>query len=735
MSETQSKETSDLGRGDTSSISAEPTEPVSSVKSGEENSSSPSGEKAAPADPVQSPVMEDRGQTDKSAENTNSYASSPAAAQTDEPFKSKWDEIFKGCAKIGPLYLLLFLCLMIWPDYWHAKQAAFCPPEFRSVTAYLHCIQDGSWIAPMALDNGHWAIPQWPLFYMFIGLLAYIPGLVEAGLLIPIACASSAAIALVGAYFFTHAAGFGATASFAAGLILFCAPIFAPLHHFFGPVTLASGLMLFSLAFFCRGWRANHSWISLPLAFIFAALAGLCGGVLYIAVPFIGSLFYLIWQGRYRRGQSLDAIAGFLLMLIIIGSWMIAISLGKYPENYMRLLVADSVRFSWPPQHYWYLAFIAGALGVLPWTLEIFGVSWFRVLKDSIKSFGASRRDNGSALMWIALVLACCFSLFIPHTPLAAITIACLLAPLFGKAFVRMPAAGNRFFFLLASIFTLLVGCLLLALHFDASSIFNLLPVKPPAIAEIEIPKLAAIIYIGVTCILGGLGGLFFVRRARGGGGMIYASLVTVIIGQIALFMLAPDLQNNPRLPLKKLDAIVQEVEAAKLRVIPDLPMPTEPNPQVTAPEAVAPAPESATSEPGQPAESTSPEALPPAETQTLPDSPDASVQPESSLMIPSQGSQDSSSQENMPALPPGMEDHQANPETSGQSAGETPMSVPEAAGAEKEGDITENPAAGIPMTLPDAIEVPETGKEEVKNIEEHPKPEVSQQTPQVHAQ
>lgn len=702
MNENQNKETpvTEQNVQDTSSMSEQHVDDASAVTG---NSSGGQHETAS--------SLEYGGYAHASAGETpepedDAYETVPAKVEDGQPpFISKWSDAFNSFAKIGPLYLLAFLCFMIWPDYWHAHEAAFCPPEIQSVTAYLHCIQDSSWLAPMALENGGWTVPQWPLFYMFIGLLAYIPGIVDAGWLTPLACATSAAIALVGAFFFTHAAGFGVRAAFAAGLILLCAPIFAPLHHFFGPMTLATGLMLFALAFFCRGWRANHAWISLPLAFIFTALAGLCGGVLYVVIPLVGSLIYLIWQGRYKRGQTLDAIVGFLLFLIIIGCWMVAISLGTYPSDYLRKLFADSIQFSWPPQRHWFLALIGGAVGVLPWLLIVFGVSWFRVLKDGIKSFGASRHANGSALMWISLVLACCASLFVPHTPLAAITIAALLAPLLGKAFIRMSPAGNRFFFLLASLFTIFVGGLFIALHFEKSRdfIFSLLPIKPPAVAGPELQNLDAIMILGGVCILAGLCGLFFVRRPRGGGGMIYASIVTVIIGQIALFMIAPALQDNPRLPLKKLDAIVQEVEAAKLvpqapQTVPDLPVPSH-----DLPPAATPQPENDVPEPVAP---------PP----TIPDAPETPVQDQENrqeTMTPEM--------QTVPANPENAPAGTVEPGTSQpEQTGEIPQvenPVPSAPELPQEMTIPsapEVPEAGIPVTLPDAIEVPQSGKVEI---------------------
>lgn len=574
-------------------------------------------------------LSENAGGGAEAAGGASGAPDAPGRFGPEEGFHSKWAAAFDALAKIGPLYILAFICLMVWPDYWQKGTELFCPPEIRSVTAFLHCVQESSWLAPTALDNGAWALPQWPLFYIFTGLLALIPGLAEANYLIPLATALAAAIAALGAFFFTHAAGFGSRAAFASALVLLCAPIFAPMHHFFGPVTLAAGLMLFSLAFFCRGWRAERAYASLPLAFICAGLAGLAGGVLYIAVPFIGSFFYLIWQGRYRRGQALDAIIGFLLMLALIGAWIGAVVLGNYPDFYLPGLFKDSLSLAWPPQPLWFLAFILCLVGSMPWTLSVFGVSWIRVLKDSPKSFSSSRRENGSALMWISLVLACCLSLFTPHLPIMGISLAALAAPLIGKALIRLSPAGNRFFYFLASLFVILAGCLLLALHFEASQkiVFESLPITLPSYVLGELQELSAVAIIGGVLILAGILGFFFARRSRGGGGMLYASVVAIVICQIVLFMIAPRLHDNPALPLKTMSAIAAEVEKAQAAV----PEPAASAP-APAPTGLPPAPPQPAIEPPAPPASALPDPTAPAApalpVQPAPEAPAAQDQP-----------------------------------------------------------------------------------------------------------
>lgn len=511
-----------------------------------------------------SPNMDHDEPVNESSAGEAPQASPPADAEASVN-PGMWGNIFNGCAKGGPIFLFVILCLIAWPNFWHPEQGLFCPAEQKYISAFLNCIGNASWLTPMALADGGWTLPQWPLFYWFTGLLAVIPGVVEGNFLLPLSGAVSAGLALWGVWFATHTTGFGLKGALAAGIILICSPLFAPLPHFVGPVVLAAAFMLFAIGFFHRGWKSEYSWLSLPAAFIFTAFAGMCGGVFFFAIPLIASFFFLIWQGKFSRAQKIDALSGFILMLILIGLWLGTIMLGDYPASYLPALFSGCINFTEPFSAAWWLPMAIAAAGIMPWLLMVLCVSWFRILGKSVSSLAASRRENGSAMLWICLVLACCFSLFIPQKQFAAIAILCLAAPLLGKAFVRLSPIGNRAFFLLASLALICAGLAIVAgsLEFSQGWLFALLHFTPDAAIRKMLLASTAFPVIGGICIAGGLFGFFFSKRCRQGGGLVYASLLLVILTQPALLMVVPDLGTLQESRLETFLTIKNKVDKA----------------------------------------------------------------------------------------------------------------------------------------------------------------------------
>lgn len=567
-----------------------------------------------------------------------------AEEMADQGHYGALDGLFRGLAKIAPVALLLVLAAMTWPMFLEPGKGVYCPAEIKSLSAFIHCIASNSWLAPTGLENGAFSLPLWPVFSLTLGLFAFIPGLVDTGLLLPVATFSCAFLAAFAVWALALAAGFGGRAAFAAGIIILATPIFAPLPHFMGPAALAAALMLLALAFFNCGWRSETAFISLPLAFIFTALAGLCGGLLHFAVPLIASLFFLIWRGNLRRAQRLDAIFGFILMLAVLGVWLGMLMLDDSKSAYLTTLLHGSYRYAMPIPLKWLLPIIVGLLGVLPWLLAIFGVSWFHVLARSAKSLGASRHENGSALVWIALILALVGSVFVPAFHLSAIVIACLAAVLLGKAFIHFSHGGNRFFFLLASVFMILAGVLLNALTYPESQnlILSYLPAKLP------VPDLPALLLnlsglqiMGYICIGGGILGLLFVRRYKASGGLVLAAVILIALCQPARLMLVPELAAHAGTPLVSYAAVEKQalsvltpkpVETAK----PAEAAPVAPEAAADSPTAAQEAPQPAPQDSAQKPEAVSPVAPDAAKAPQAPDAPAVSQQaPEAGAASP----------------------------------------------------------------------------------------------------
>lgn len=641
---------------------------------------------------------------DASSEEKSDYLSTGATEHEEKekaPSLGRFNACFDGLSKIGPLALLLALLCMAWPIFWAPDNNLYCPAEIRSLTAFLHSVATGSWYAPTGLENGSWTAAQWPVFTWCAALLALSPSLVASGYLLPTTSFLCTFFAVLGVWCLASAAGFGYRAAFAAALILLCTPIFAPLPNFVGPATVSAGFFLFALAFFCRGWRHDASWFSLPTAFVFTALAGMSGGWLLFIVPLLGSFCFLIWQGTLRRAHRADAIFGYILMLAIIGCWLIIVSMDSGNKEYLSLLFDTSWRTDWTNSK-WFLPAIAGILGTAPWILMIFGVSWGRVCSHAGRTLAASRHSNASALVWICLTLALPIAFFMPWFHPAAVTIACLACVLLGKAAVKLGSSGSRFFYLLASLCLILAGCVILCLSFKSTQalVLDMLPALPvPQLGE-KLLTLTTLPFIGGIVLLGGLIALMFVKRFSGSGPLIYGICLVIILCQPSRLTLVGELAAMPGSPLVPFSAIQAQVDQALA------PAPTQPDYQPPAPpanpEPESPVPASPPMEPIQPATPAIPQfkapeaptAPEPAEQERSPDSgeaaPDLPEQP-----VPSPG------QEPKPEVSTEQPLQQAPEESSSTPAGLPAPAIP----PEIPGDtpVSQEDPAIVPENTPPA--------------------------------
>lgn len=591
----------------------------------------------------------------------------PGQVVPGEARPDKCRRIFHALSHVGPLVLLLALAAQVWPDFWHAWRgnALYCPAEGGSIAAFFRAVADGSWLTPGSAGGA-----QWPVFIWFMGALAPLPvqAFDKPDLLFPLAGFLGAALALLATWGMARAAGFGPQAALASGLILLCAPLFAPLGHFTGPAALAASLLLLSLLCFCRGWQARRAWLSLPAAFVLAGLAGLAGGPFHLFLPLAASLCFLLWRGDLRRAQSLDALAGFVLLLLVLGGWFAAVLLGT-DNGQLRPLLEGALQSPWPLAPLWWFPAALAAVGLVPWLLLVFGVSWFRVLGQCGSTLGASRRSGGVALLWISLVLGLLFSLCIPAARCQGVAVAlvCVAAPLLGKAFLRLPPLGSRLFFLLVALLLLVAGLILLGLGFEFSQawVLRLSPVSVDARWRELLLGLNGLPVAGLVCLLAAVVMTRFVRRDHGGGELVAATLMSILLAQPASLMIAPELGAMPDARLAPLSAIREAALASPAAApVPGIvPLPGAPLPHDGTAPGLTPPPVPQGAEP----------ALPPA------------------------AAQEPAAQE--PAAPP----------VSGQSEG-APLAAPEAAPVP--GTAGDAPAEGGPAPVPDAAPrtVPGTG-------------------------
>ncbi|MDE7240754.1 hypothetical protein, partial [Desulfovibrio sp.] len=475
------------------------------------------------------------------------------------------ERVFRFLSRLGPLFLLVILAAQVWPDFWHALSGngLYCPAEARNIEAFFLSMAQSSWLTP-----GTDGVAHWPFFTWFMGMLAPLPVMLTGSPdpLFPLAGALATALALLAVWGLARVAGFGARAALAAGLLLLAAPLFAPLGHFTGPAALAAALMVFSLVCFCRGWQTEHAWCSLPAGFALSGLAGLTGGPFFLAVPLAASLCFLIWRGGFRRAQALDAVVGFLLLLLLVGAWLAAIMLGEDDGGYLAQLFGNAAQKPWPLPGRWWLAACVAGLGLVPWILSLFGVSWFRVLREAPRDLGASRRSGGAALIWSALVFGLVITPCIPsgQAQVIAVALACIAAPLLGKAILALPRLSGHLLYACAALLLLAAGIVLLGASFELTqgALAGLSPVSLDGQILAALRDMPGLPVLGGVCLLGAVIMCRFVRGEHGGGGLVAASVISVLLAQPATLLLAPELGTVPALGLAGLPAIQKAAQA-----------------------------------------------------------------------------------------------------------------------------------------------------------------------------
>lgn len=538
----------------------------------------------------------------------------PAAAPVAVLEAGPAQKAFAVLAKMGPLALLLLLACQLWPTF--LTGGLYCPPEMKLMDTVREALASGQWFAP--LHNGD---AQLPVFVWMLAALDLVARMVPqlSAFVWPAGAALGGLACLWGTWALSRAAGFGPQAALASGLILLSSLLFPQLAHFMGPQGLATGLCLLSMAFFCMGWKKEHAWISLPLAFLTSGLAALTGGLVFLILPLLTSLVHLFWTWRIRRAQRLDALAGFLLLLLLGTLWAAAIIFWVQAEGYAQAVSGKFISLPWPLPAFWWLAPALAVFGLLPWLFVVTGVNWGRVFATSWKTLRASRKENsGSSFLWIALFFSLPLSLL--GSGLAGATPAlCLLAILLGRALVRMGSLGSKFFYLVIALLFLHAGMLLAALHFPVALewLRTSTSLAIPQQYEALLTSLDALPVLGGLCIVFAVLLARFTRRAWPGGSLLVCTLFAILLAQPAHLWLAPQLAGHAELKL----AAAQPLNAAA----PAAPAAVEESAAPAVPEAAAEtaAPETPAADAAAAEAAPAPEAAAPAEAAQAPETPE----------------------------------------------------------------------------------------------------------------
>ena len=456
-------------------------------------------------------------------------------------------QLFQRLAVAGPLALLVLLAVQIWPIF--LTGGRFCPAEWPSVLAALTSLSDGQWLCPSGPQGAQLPL----LFWLMSGLhQLLLPAGLSDLLLFPVTSALCGALALLATWLLSRATGNDRESALAAGLMLLCSLLFPFFAHFMGPPPLATALTLLSLACLCRGWQSASTSLLLPLGFVLAGLAGLTGGLAYMALPPLTSLVWLLWRLRLGRAQRLDAVIGFLLMLLVIAVWLLALIILVEADTYLQSVVRQFWHWPFPLSGKWWLPLAAGVLGMGPWLALIPFVSWTRVLRQAPHALAASRHENcGASFLWIALILSAVLSLLAPGLSGSG-PLLCLLAILLSRALLRLSDLGSRIFYLVVALLFLHAGMALTACGFGVTLdwLVNFTSLKLTPEQQQVVLKLSGLPVLGILGILCAVTVTRLVRRSWPGGALLVCTLLACLLAQPAHLLLSPQLGAQASMPL-----------------------------------------------------------------------------------------------------------------------------------------------------------------------------------------
>ncbi|MDO4840045.1 MAG: hypothetical protein Q3990_05155, partial [Desulfovibrionaceae bacterium] len=359
--------------------------------------------------------------------------------------------LFQGLAKVAPLSLLIILAMVCWMPL--LTTDLLCPAEADNARVLLA----GQGLSLLPHAGSHVLMPV----YGWLGsALASIP-LASPVQFLPLAGFAGAAVCLIGLCILAAALKMGRQVMFGAGLLLFCLPIFLGMANFVGPIPFACGISMIAMALLCRAWMKESDLACMVLGNVLAVCATLSGGLYYGLVPVVTGFIFALWRGDIARLRKKDALAGFIVFVALHLLWLGALILFGDKAITSDMVLASLIGVPYAAVFCDSITRIV--LCFLPFLLILLAVSWPKIFRNLAKDIKASRKENGSAYLWIALVLSFVFSCFAAHAFDIFLTL-CLLALLTARALLKLSVFGVRSFFILTGILLLGTTLGLLAL-------------------------------------------------------------------------------------------------------------------------------------------------------------------------------------------------------------------------------------------------------------------------------
>lgn len=418
-----------------------------------------SSSEAAPEDEIRleldasAPVRKD-----EDTAQTDALSAAPAATCPAGPL----GRIFDALSHAGLLVLLVLCALMTCAEVLQIRDLWFSD-EVRLADVFLH-LHQGDWLT-LTL-NGVPYPDKPPLYFWAMQALSLIPG-ISVPMAVFLAAAVSHALFTVSVWVLARGTGHDRCTALAAGLLTLCCVYVSGAACYPRMDLLFSALIILAMTCLYRGWIRPAAPFWLGAGFLLLGLSTLVKGPLGIAFAVVVSVLFLVWRGTPGRLNGRDGLPGFVLMLVLILTWIGALSFsGKTDYLYEMLGVQLLGRLTDGAPHAlpWWYYLAALPLMWLPWILIALFVNWLAAVRGIPAAWKARKTDGGSSWLWIWLVSGAALLSAVPSKlAVYALPLLAPLAVLTARSLLKLTPGRSRWFFRLVAFILFAAGLVLTA--------------------------------------------------------------------------------------------------------------------------------------------------------------------------------------------------------------------------------------------------------------------------------